>query len=182
MCYQIAVGKNASADGSVMVARNCDTTSTEAQQIISVPRQKHHEGETIRIPDTNNVVIPQVKETYAYTAIMSFVPGEAMGMVAGGINEFQLSAGSSSGGWVKSEVNALTPFPETVLSDYIMTLVLERFKTAREAILWLGEMIENYGARIDNYIVADPNEAWLLRAISRLPLGCCSCSRRLLCG
>ena len=40
-----------------------------------------------------------------------------MGMVAGGINEFQLSAGSSSGGWVKSEVNALTPFPETVLSD-----------------------------------------------------------------
>ena len=94
MCYQIAVGKNASADGSVIVARNCDTTSTEAQQIISVPRQKHHEGETIRIPDTNNVVISQVEETYAYTAIMSFIPLSSWRMAGGYCRAFHRWTGS----------------------------------------------------------------------------------------
>ena len=44
MCYMLAVGKNASADGSVMVARNCDSNSTEAQRIVSVPRRRHKPG------------------------------------------------------------------------------------------------------------------------------------------
>ena len=179
MCYMIAVGKKASADGSVMVARNCDSNSTEAQRIVSVPRLKHKPGEVIRIPDSKNVVLPQVEETYAYTAIMQMIDGEDIGMAAGGINEFQLSAGASTGGWVKPEVAALTPWPDTVIGDYVMTLVLERCKTAREAVLWLGENTEKYGARTDNYILADPNEVWLFEqyqgyhwAAARIPDDC----------
>jgi dipeptidase len=164
MCYMIAVGKKASADGSVMVARNCDSNSTEAQRIVSVPRMKHAVGEMIRIPDSKNVVIPQVEETYAYTAIIRMVDGEDIGMAAGGINEFQLSAGASSGGRVNAKVAELTPWPDTVIGDYLMTLVLERCKTAREGIRWLGDMTEKYGARIDNYILADPEEVWLFEA------------------
>jgi dipeptidase len=179
MCYMLAIGKNASADGSVMVARNCDSNSTEAQRIVSVPRVKHAPGEMIRIPDSKDMVIPQVAETYAYTAILRMIDGEDIGMAAGGINEFQLSAGASTGGWVKPLVNELTPWPETVLGDYVMTLVLERCKTAREAVQWLGTMTEKYGARTDNYILADPNEAWLFEqyqgyhwAAARVPDDC----------
>jgi dipeptidase len=179
MCYMLAAGKKATADGSTMVARNCDTNSTEAQRIVSVPRIKHQPGEMIRIPDSKNVVIPQVAETYAYTAIIRMIDGEDIGMVAGGINEFQLSAGASSGGWVSKKVADLTPWPDTVIGDYLMTLVLERCKTAREGIRWLGDMSEKYGARIDNYILADPNEVWLLEqyhgyhwAAARLPDDC----------
>ena len=79
-----------------------------------------------------------------------------MEMISGGINEFQLSAGASTGGWVKPEVAKLTPWPDTVIGDYLMTLVLERCRTAREGIRWLGDMTEKYGARTDNYILADP--------------------------
>ena len=86
MCYMLAVGKNASADGSVMVARNCDSNSTEAQQIVSVPRRRYPAGTMIRIPDTNNISIPQVEETYAYTAILRVAEGEEIPMAAGGIN------------------------------------------------------------------------------------------------
>ncbi|HHY88934.1 MAG TPA: C69 family dipeptidase [Chloroflexi bacterium] len=179
MCYMLAVGKNASADGSVMVARNCDSNSTEAQQIVSVPRRRYPAGTMIRIPDTNNISIPQVEETYAYTAILRVAEGEEIPMAAGGINEFQLSAGASTGGWVKPEVARLTPWPDTVLGDYVMTLVLERCKTAREAVQWLGKMTEEYGARTDNYILADPNEVWLFEqyqgyhwAAARVPDDC----------
>jgi dipeptidase len=179
MCFMLAVGKKASADGSTMVARNCDSNSTEAQRIVSVPRMKHHAGEMIRIPDSNNMVLPQVEETYGYTAIIRMVDGDDISMAAGGINEFQLSAGASTGGWVKPEVAELTPWPDTVIGDYLMTLVLERCKTAREAVRWLGDMTEKYGARTDNYILADPEEVWLFEqyhgyhwAAARLPDDC----------
>lgn len=179
MCYMLAVGKKASADGSVMVARNCDSNSTEAQRIVSVPRLTHKPGEKIRIPDSKNMVLDQVSETYAYTAIIRMVDGEDIGMVAGGINEFQMSAGASTGGWVKPKVAELTPWPDTVIGDYLMTLVLERCKTAREAVRWLGDMTEKYGARTDNYILADPNEVWLFEqyhgyhwAAARVPDDC----------
>jgi dipeptidase len=156
----LAAGKKATADGSVMVARNCDTNSTEAQRILSVPRKTHAPDDTIKIPDSITT-IPQVPVTYAYSAIARVVNGADIEMVAGGINEFQVSAGASSGGQVSLKVSALTPFPATVIGDYMMTLVLQRCKTAREGIRLMGELTEKYGARKDNYIVADPNEAWL---------------------
>jgi len=179
MCYMLAAGKNATADGSVIVARNCDANSTEGQRIVSVPHRKHQPGTMMRIPDTKDMVIPQVEETYAYTAIWRIAAGEEIPMVMGGINEFQLSAGASTGGWVKAEVSQLTPWPDTVLGDYLMTLVLERCSTAREAVLWLGMMTEKYGARTDNYILGDPDEVWLFEqyhgyhwAAARIPDDC----------
>ena len=194
MCYMIAVGKAASVDGSVLVARNCDSVSTDALRVVSVPRNHHAAGTMLEIPVSRErpndeavaagwtarpVSIPQVEETYAYTATMRFVPGDSMGMALGGINEHQLSAGASTGGWVKEEVERLTPWPETVLGDFLMTVVLERCKTAREAVLFLGEMTEAYGGRTDNYILADPQEAWLFEqyqgthwAAARVPDDC----------
>ena len=174
MCYMIAVGKNASADGSVMVARNCDSVSTDALRVISVPRQTHEPGSTVRIPAERlqgmgapeGVIpvpldIPQVPVTYAYTAIVRATEEDGLHLVLGGINEHQVSAGASSGGWTKPEVNKLTPWLETVIGDHITTLVLQRCRTAREAVTFLGRMSEEYGARTDNYIVSDPQEAWL---------------------
>ncbi|MBI9044152.1 MAG: C69 family dipeptidase [Anaerolineaceae bacterium] len=179
MCYMLAAGKKATADGSVMVARSCDANSTETQQIFSVPRKKHTRGSMLRIPDSNNLVLAQVEETYAYTAVQRFTPGNDLYLVSGGINEFQVSVGASTGGWVKPEVEALTPWPDTVVGDYVMTLALERCKTAREAVLWLGDITEKYGARTDNYIVSDMHEAWLFEqyqgyhwAAARVPDDC----------
>jgi dipeptidase len=178
MCFMMAVGKRASADGSVMVARSCDSNSTEAQRVLSIPRQHYAPGTELKIPECA-MAISQVEETYAYTAISRVIDGETLEMISGGINEFQVSAGASTGGWVKAEVAELTPWPDTVLGDYVMTLVLQRCKTAREAILFLGDLTEKYGARTDNYIVADPNEVWLFEqyqgyhwAAARVPDDC----------
>ena len=173
MCYMMAVGKKASVDGSVMVARNCDSISSDAVRLVSHPRKQHPEGSYVQIPHSSETpdysgewtprppAIPQVRETYAYTAIALVKDTEDIEMVMGGINEFQVSAGASTGGPVKPEVDKLTPWPETVIGDYITSLVLQRCRTAREGIEFLGKMTETYGARTDNYIVADPDEAWL---------------------
>jgi dipeptidase len=123
--------------------------------------------------------IPQVPVTYAYTAIVRVLDEAKMELVAGGVNEFQVSAGASTGGQVSPTVAELSPIPETAVGDYMMTLVLQRCRTAREAIRLLGRLTEEYGARRDNYIVADPKEAWLFEqyqghhwAAARVPDDC----------
>ncbi len=168
MCYMLVAGKKATADGSVLVARGCDAPSTEATRTISVPHMKHAKGTKIVIPPSletkksPGVVLDQADETLAYTAVVTVANEEYMPLVLGGINECQVSVGASTGGPVKPEVDSLTPWPATAIGDYLMTIALERCKTAREAIEFLGEMSEKYGSRTDNYIVADPEEAWLM--------------------
>ena len=178
MCYMLAAGKKATADGSIMVARNCDAYN-ESQVVVSVPRRKHAPGTMIKNSENRRVDIPQVEETYAYTAVLHTASEDTYPVNMGGINEFQLSAGASTGGAVKPEVEKLTPWPDTALGDTLMTLVLERCRTAREAIRFMGDMTEKYGARGDNYIVSDPHELWLFEqyygyhwAAARVPDDC----------
>ena len=160
MCYQIAVGKNATADGSVLVARSCDSNSAVAIRIISVPRMKHDKTETIKFP--SGVEIPQAKETSSYVTTAQFTQGVSIELTMGGVNEHQVSAGSSSGDHcLKEEVKKVSPRHPTAIGDYRMTLALQRAKTAREAIKIMADLTEKYGARTDNYVLADPNEAWL---------------------
>jgi len=95
----IAAGKKAIVDGSVLVARNCDSVSTDALRIVSVSRRVHAPGSNVIIPVSRElpndaavasgwkarpITLPQVRETYAYTAAMRFVSGDEMGMVMGG--------------------------------------------------------------------------------------------------
>lgn len=166
MCYMLASGKKATTDGSVLVARSCDTPSTMAARFIHHPAEDHPVPSTLHIssmlPGHPGVDIPQVAHTYAYTAAIGIRNEWTYPQVLGGVNEHQLCAGASTGGMVRDEVEALTPWPYTALGDSIPTLVLERCKTAREAVRLAGDLLEKYGARGDNYIFGDKDEAWLL--------------------
>jgi dipeptidase len=160
-CYMMAAGKKATADGSVLVARSCDLSGgDDVVQVLAVPRVKHGPGEKIRIPGAEGVELAQVPETYAYLGVMSVLEGADIAMAAGGVNEHQVVAGTSTGGWLNPEAQKKCKKPATSVGDYRMTLVLERCKTAREGVALIGRLTEEYGARTDNYIVADPNEAW----------------------
>lgn len=179
-CYQMAAGRHATVDGSVLVARSCDSFGgDDLLQILSVPRKKHDSGSTIEIPGANGVKIPQIPQTNAYIAIMEVTEGKDIAGAQGGINEYQVSAGASSGGVFNKKAEEVCPKMPTSIGDYRMTLVLERCKTAREGIELIGMFTEKYGARFDNYIVADPQEAWLyeeyqgnLWAAVRIPDDC----------
>jgi dipeptidase len=160
-CYMIAAGKAATVDGSVMVARSQDGLGDYAQQVLAVPRKMHGSDEKLRFGLSEGIEIVQVRETYAYLGVMSVVEDEDMHTAQGGINEFQVCAGASSGGVLSKRAEAVCPRMRTSIGDYRMTLVLERCKTAREGIKMIGELTDRYGARTDNYIVGDPNEVWL---------------------
>jgi len=158
-CFMMAAGKAATEDGSVLVARSCDSVGDFAHQILTIPRKEHQAGELVKFKELA-VELPQVKETYAYVGIMAQRDEEHL-EANGGINEFQVSAGASSGGAMNKRAESKSHPVSTSLGDYRMTLVLERCRTAREGVKLIGELTEKYGGRTDNYIVADPREAWL---------------------
>ena len=175
----MAAGKQATADGSVLVARSPDALGDYAQQILAVPRRKHVPGEVIRFAKSEGVTIPQVPETYAYLGIMGILHGEDLSTANGGINEFQVCSGPSTGGLLNKKTQEISPKKSTSIGDYRCTLVLERCKTARDGIQLIGDLTEKYGARTDNYIVADPKEVWFyeeyqgnLWAAARVPDDC----------
>ena len=183
MCYMLAAGKKATLDGSVLVGRNCDAVATMATQLISVPAREHSLPSLIQIPSTipgkSGIELAQVARTYAYTAVVANRKTWEMPMVLGGINQYQVSAGASTGALVNDKVEKISPWPETVVGDFMMTLVLERCKTAREGVELVGSLTETYGARGDIYILADPQEAWLIEqyqgfhwAAARVPDDC----------
>jgi len=154
-------GKKATVDGSILVARSCDATGgDDVVQVLAEPRKKHDPGKVLRIPGAEGVELPQVPETYAYLGIMMVGVGLDLNEAEGGINEFQVTAGASSGGYLNPKARELCKKPETSIGDYRMTLVLERCKTAREGIELIGQLSDQYGCRTDNYVVADPNEIW----------------------
>ena len=65
----MAAGKKATIDGSVMVARSCDSTGgDDVVQVVAVPRKSHDSNELIMIPETNGTKINQVEKTHAYLA------------------------------------------------------------------------------------------------------------------
>ncbi len=161
-CFMMAAGRLATADGSVMVARSCDAHGGDASlKTLAVSRKRHDPGEVIRFHESQMVTIPQIPQTYAYIAVLSDIEGREIAEAEGGINEFQVSAGASSGGALNKKAQEVCPKMPTSLGDYRMTLVLERAQTAKEGVKLLGEFTETFGARTDNYIVADPQEAWL---------------------
>jgi len=158
-CTSVIVGKLASVDGSTMTSHSCDS-GTDRTWINIVPHKKHKAGEMCKIyfqskrtkgPDDPDRLdlgeIPQVPETYAY--INTAYPV---------MNEYQLAIGETTFGGRRElrSKEGLIDAPE------LYRLILERAKTAREAIKIADELTKEYGY-IDYgecFTFADTKEVW----------------------
>ncbi len=158
-CTSILVGKLASVDGSTMTSHSCDS-GTDRTWINVVPHKTYKAGEMTKVyfepkrtkgPDDPDRLdrgeIPQVKETYAF--INTAYPV---------MNEYQLAIGETTFGG-KRELRSnegVIDCPE------LYRLILERAKTAREAIRVADDITKKYGY-VDYgecLTFADPLETW----------------------
>lgn len=180
-CTVVLVGKDASADGSTMTTHTadcgmCDWTWRH------VPAQTHPPGSMRKIyhisqlktwppeeglkwdlylRDFTGLEIPQADQTFA------FHHG-----IFGYMNEHQLAIGESTIGNVRRLSN---PTPGAKLDITMLTLLaMERCRTAREAIQFMGHLAEKYGYGFHDggemLGVADPNEVWIFEIMPVGPL------------
>ncbi|MCP5103589.1 MAG: hypothetical protein GY950_09430 [bacterium] len=164
-CTTITVGKLASADGSVITTHTCDSR-VDRTWIDVMPSKKHKPGTmrktylkthmTVSAYDLSvqkeSGEIPQVPVTHKY--FNTTLPY---------LNEHQVAVGEATFGG-KKEMRS-----ENGIIDYyeVNRLMIERAKTAREAILVADEVTKKYGYNDGGecFTIADPKEVWHLEIL-----------------
>lgn len=154
-CTNFIVGKNASADGSVLVTYNDDSYG-KFGYLCHYPAGKHKAGEMRRIINWENGSflgeIKEAKETYN---------------VVGNINEYQVCICETTFGGRRELQNT------NGIIDYgsLIYLALQRSKTARQAIDVMTSLVEEYGyySTGESFSVCDKNEGWILEMIGKGP-------------
>jgi dipeptidase len=168
-CTSIMAGRLATADGSVITCHTCD--GNYRQWVNIVPRQKWPAGSTNKVyegkmhtetpADLRGVLlkgeIPQVPETFRF--LNTAYPA---------LNEHGLAIGETTIGGRQELVNNEGMF----MIEEIERLMLERTKTAREAIKLAGELVKEYG--YGDYgeclTIADGKEVWHFEIMGAGPL------------
>lgn len=162
-CTTIIVGKNNTADGSVMIAHS-EELGDSPQHLVVVPRKTHAAGEMY--VSYSGAKIPQPEVTYAYIASTIFDKEYYPGDFTTGINEYQVSVANNMS-WTRgvSEDDAWEVIDGGVFWTEFTQLVLERCKTAREGVELMGQLCETYHLSCDPgtmFGIADPNEGWFI--------------------
>jgi dipeptidase len=164
-CTTITAGKSATADGSVITSHTDDSHRTRSWMDV-IPAANHKKGATttmykrvasdsFAMPTYSHLPIgeiPQAKETYQYlnTAYPS-------------MNQYQLGIGESTFGGRKE----LQSDAGLIDCQRLCKLMLERCKTAREAVELSGELLAEYGWNDYGEVltIADKKEVWHLEIV-----------------
>ncbi|PLW81397.1 peptidase U34 [Kineobactrum sediminis] len=169
--YGIYVGKNLTADGSVLLGGTGEEVSSHWLEI--VPRRDHEQGATIIVGVDDRATypgelseIPQVDQTAKFiTMEYSDYEGFPPPLTNGGLNEHGVAARDI---WSPSRASlaAMTPEPQTGpnYSD-LSRIVMERARTAREAVEIIGALMDEYGYSTyggNSHLFADKDEGWLV--------------------
>lgn len=154
-CTNFIAGRKATVDGSVMVTY-ADDSHTRFGDLFHSPRGRHLPGEMRRIIDWGDNSyrgeIPQVAETYN---------------VVGNMNEHQLVIGETTWGGSPELVDTTG----NSILDYgsLIYVTLERCRSAREAIMVMGDLVDKYGyaSTGETFSIADKKEAWIMEMIGK---------------
>ena len=167
----IYVGKNLTNDGSVLLAGYGDEPSSHWLSI--VPRQQYPAGATKAVGGTATarlpgelIEIPQVRETFRYISMdYSVYVGFPAPLTNGGMNEHGVAVRDVALG-SRRELVEMTPKSQRGLNySDLARIVLERARTARQALDIAVELIDRYGDFTyggNSHAFADPNEGWVL--------------------
>ena len=176
-CTTLLVGKNASYDGSTMIARNDDSGSGHftAKKFVVVQPEEHP---AIYRSVLSHVEIPLPGDPMRMTAMPNAVEGKGI-WAASGVNA--ANVGMTATETITSNPRVLGADPMVVYQpaedgkaevpggigeEDIVVLVLPYINSAREGVKRLGSLLEQYGTYEKNGIAfQDANEIWWLETI-----------------
>ena len=153
-CTNFLFTKGATKDGSTMVTYAADS-HTLYGELYHYPAADWPEGSMLDVYDwdTGKFMgrIPQVAHTYN---------------VIGNMNEHQLAIAESTYGGREelcSQSGAIMDYGSAIY------ITLQRAKNAREAIVVMTKLFEDYGyaSAGESFSIVDPNEVWILEAIGK---------------
>lgn len=164
-CTTILVGKHASYDGSTIVARTEDSQNgvfTPKKYIVVKPEDQPRHYKSVL--STFEIDLPD--NPVRYTAVPDAIPKDGIWGEAG-INVYNVAMSETETITTNSRVLGADPLVASGIGEEdMLTLVLPYVKTAREGVLRLGKLLEEYGTYESNGIaISDVNEIWWLETI-----------------
>jgi dipeptidase len=149
-CTNLIVTKGASTDGSAFLVYTND--GEWLYRLSNKPAADHQPGDSLTFRSGRNNVegkIHQVSHTYAVIGFQ--------------MNEHQLAVGETT----FTGREELWNHTKYLQYWHLMSLALERAKTAREAVEVITSIVEQYGygSEGESFSLVDPNEAWILEMI-----------------
>lgn len=182
-CTTILVGKDASYDGSPLVARNEDSANGEfnPKRVIVVHPDEQPRTYTSVI---GHLTVDLSEEPLRYTAVPNAIPTEGIWGEAG-INAANVAMSATETLTTNERVLGADPFVEYRPAhgkpgdpDYVverpggigeedfLTLVLPYIRTAREGVVRLGALLERYGTyEMNGVAFSDADEIWWLETV-----------------
>ncbi len=164
-CDSLVALGNATADGSVLFAKNSDRPARECQPLALLPATRHAAGESVRC---QYIEIPQVETTLR---VLGSRPFWLWGLEHG-VNEAGLAVGNHT------VFTRDKPVGEKLIGMDLVRLALERASTAAAAVDVICELVESHGQGGSGYhdsdfpyhssfLVADRAQAFLVETSDR---------------
>ena len=160
-CFTVIVGKNASADGSVLFGHNEQNGGRRIINYRYVPRLKFGPGTMVSLK--NSGTLPEVTETYA----MIWQQNPEIEFGDSYFNEWGVVIASDSCGTQEDSYEKLVDrgdIKDGGIGYMFRRIIAQRAKTAREGVKIAAELLARFGYSSSgrSYTIADPNEAWVL--------------------
>ncbi len=179
MCDTWVAMSDATLSGNVILGKNSDRPVFDCQPLVFYPRQTWAAGSTLKL---EYIALPQADMTFA---TLGSSPYWCWGYEEG-INEHSVVIGNEAIP-TRTFRDAADKYrqggaPELgLLGMDLIRLALERSRSARQAVEVMGALIEQYGqfgsgvptkthdagGYDGSFIIADPQEAWVVEAVGR---------------
>ena len=170
-CTTILVGKGASVDGSTLIARNDDGGSDFKKYVVREAKINDKDYKS----KISEVIVKLPKNAYRYTAIPNVDLSKGL-WEAQGVNEFNVGMSATEtitsnprvlgADPIKYEIKNGKQKPVGIGEEDLVTLVLPYIKSAKEGVLRLAKLLEEYGTYESNGIAfSDKDEIWYLETI-----------------
>ena len=165
-CTAVYVGQDASADGSIIIARSNDYREVWGNHITITPHVDNSPGRSMPVSVDGAVKAEIPATTYKYTATpymnSSGVSNGAVSDAAACTNEYGVAMTMSVSAYLNNASLQADPLVREGVTEVSATdLVICQSKTAREAVDVLLGLVDKYGNAESNIaIISDQNEVW----------------------
>lgn len=176
-CTTILVGKNASYDGSTMIARNDDSGAghfTPKKFVVVHPGEQQQNYQSV----ISRLKIDLPENPMRYTSMPNALEGKGI-WAACGVNEANVAMTATETITSNPRVLGADPLveyqpatdgkeevPGGIGEEDLVYLVLPYIRSAREGVIRLGQLLEQYGTyEINGIAFQDVNEIWWLETI-----------------
>ena len=167
-CTTILVGKNASVDGSTMIARNDDTfRPITPQKFIIRPAAKNESGRQIK-SWLNNFKLDLPENAQAVPAVPNVDYKNRGYYDESGINQKNVAMSCTESTYGNERALAFDPLVKDGLDeDCMQSVVLPYIDSARNGVEYLGKLIAKFGSPAGNSVLfSDKDEIWYMEIVT----------------